>query len=245
MRTALMTTAVTAGLLLAPALAAGAPGVTMVAPPSAAPIFYCPKAMAKPAACLAPKRAVVQHHRGHARGFEHARYHAWREDRGPSARRAWMLGYKAGQAAQPRQADGRDYEMHGDWKRQRGAMGGDHPAAFARRDGAGREHDARGWSERRGQAGPRGERSAQVWREDRHEEPQHGARAEQFAYSRHEEVRTGGGSRGQQSDHCRGHEGAEHGGQAWRSGQGGGYKIYHLAGRDQQGYLVWSGKPRL
>ncbi len=236
MRTALMTTAVTAGLLLAPALAAGAPGATTAAPPSAAPIFYCPKAMAKPSACPSPKAGVVHHNQGRPVAFEHARHRGWLGELGPSARRrAWTLGYQAGKAAQSHRDDGRDYAMHRDWHRGGGSM--DYRSdGFGRRDGADHEADARQWSERRGPGETWGDRSAHAWREDRPGDFGRGPRNDEFAYSRHEEVRSGGWSRGWPSEHCPGHEVADH---------RGGYRVYRLAGRDHEGYLVWSGKPSL
>ena len=151
------------------------------------------------------------------------------------------------------------HEMHGN--------GGTH---WGDREGwRGERDEGRQRFEGHGAAGPVGEARdhADRWQERDRERrghadeavearSRHGGYSHRFEYERREEAGVGGfvsgehdgepfgWSWGHAPDRDRFAEAPQNDGPRWRYGQGGGYEVYHAAGRDEDGYLVWPGKPR-
>ena len=73
----------------------------------------------------------------------------------------------------------------------------------------------------------------------------HGWVADRLSFDRREQGGSGGWSWGEEPDRYGDFDARDRGGHQWRYGQGGGYEVYHTAGRDRDGYLVWAGRPRL
>ena len=243
MRTPLPPVAVIVSLALSPAAFAGVTAKVGPPPPSA-PIFYCPKAMAAPQACPATGHANRRHNRVHAHRVVRIERRVTGEDRGVSASQAWVYGYELGRGGLPlREGVGRGYAMGGHGM-EHGRRPYGHPDALARRNDDGR---------RGVESGGLGERrhvdDRQDWRDHGREFMGRGG-DRRFAGESGEAVRSGGWSWRQDFE---GHgdlderevSTGEEGGREWRYGQGGGYEVYHTAGRDRDGYLVWAGKPRL
>jgi hypothetical protein len=301
MRIPVLPTAVTASLLLGSLAAASTPAAGRMSPP-AAPIFYCPRVMAAPAACPAPRHgAVVHRRRVHARRFERfagaerhgkrggpeawprrdwAHHEEFREHglaprEWEGAEHAWMHhGMRGPGEAEwaerdhgraPHEFEGAEHGRMGHEMRQNGGM------EWADREGGrgerGEEHqrvDGHG----HGHAGPVGEREhADRWQEQGRERRgqgdeaaesrnRHGAYGHRFEYERREQAGVGGYLSGERDGEAFGwswgqapggegfSEAPRYDGPRWRYGQGGGYEVYHAAGRDEDGYLVWPGKPR-
>ena len=249
MRIFVFSTALAAGVALAGMAGASIPRAGSAAVP-APPIFYCPKAMAAPPACPSarPAHAHARPMHAAARQSGHRRR---QEDHRVSASQAWVYGYELGRGGLPMRHDFQsEREEHSDRRSQ--PMGNDEW----------RREAGQGWSTHRGSgmgahpsAASEG-RQGREWAETEDRFASHDNAGQSFGHARHEEDRFGEFGRRESRGESFGRswsemtqrddvaDGRGDGGHHWRQGEGGGYEVYHVAGRDEDGYLVWAGKPR-
>jgi hypothetical protein len=173
----------------------------------------------------------------------------WADREGGRASREWEDGEHGWMGHEMQGNGGREWSDREGGRDERGeghqrfeGHGGAGPVA-------GRRDHAERWREQ--DRGPRGHGDESAEARSRH-----GAYSHRFEYERREEAGVGGFVRGERDGEPFGwswgqapggegfSEAPRYDGPRWRYGQGGGYEVYHAAGRDEDGYLVWPGKPR-